>query len=99
METFEKDFEEFCKSPNIDSGKARSYAKAIQYICDYMGIHKINQESINKIISIENHISDKNSAFYKDLLMFLNGRRQSSYLEGGFIRAAIKYLYEYSKAI
>ena len=29
MDIFEKKFEEFCESPGIDSGKARSYAKAM----------------------------------------------------------------------
>lgn len=95
MENFEKNFEEFCKSPGIDSGKARSYAKAIRYLCDYMGILEINSESITKIKSVENHITDKNSSFYHDLLIFLSGRRQRSYLEKGFIKAALKYLYDY----
>ena len=96
MEVFEKNFEAFCKSPGVDSGKARSYAKAIRYLCDYMGIYEINKETINRIESIEIHIEDKNSRFYQDLLHFLSCRRQRSYLENGFIRAALKYLHEYS---
>lgn len=99
MELFEKEFEEFCKSPSTNSAKATSYAKAIRYLCDYMGIYKINADAISKIKSVEMNISDKNSAFYQDLLKFLSGRRQRSYLEKGFIRAALKYLYEYYKEI
>ena len=99
MEIFEKKFEEFCESPSVDSGKARSYAKAIIYLCDYMGIDEINSESINAIKAVESKIKDKNSCFYQDLLNFLNGRRQRSYLEKGFIRAALKYLDEYSKTM
>ena len=97
MEIFEKKFEEFCKSPSVDSGKARSYAKAIRYLCDYMGIHEINSEAVNKIKLVEMSLKDKNSVFYQDLLSFLSGRRQKSYLENGFIRAALKYLYDYYK--
>ena len=99
MENFEKNFEEFCKSPSVDSGKARSYAKAIRYLCDYMDIHKINDETIERIRLVESSLKDKNSVFYQDLLCFLSYRRQRSYLENGFIRAALKYLYDYQKHV
>ena len=97
MKNFEKEFEEFCKSPNMDSGKARSYTKSIQYLCDYMEIYEMNEETIDKIKSVEESIKDKNSIFYKELLKFLEGRRQKSYLEKGFISAALNYFYAYNK--
>lgn len=97
MQNFEKDFEGFCKSPYVNSGKARSYVKAIRYLCDYMEIYEINDESINKIRLVEGDIKDKNSSFYQGLLVFLSGRRQRSYLENGFISAALKYLFVYIK--
>ena len=97
MQNFERNFEEFCKSPGIDSGKARSYAKAVRYLCDYMEIYEINDEAINKIKLIENNIKDKNSSFYRGLLEFLSDRRQKSYLEKGFISAALNYLFIYGK--
>lgn len=97
MQNFEKDFEEFCKSPYVNSGKARSYARAIRYLCDYMEIYEINDESINKIRLVEDDIKDKNSLFYRGLLEFLSGRRQKSYLENGFICAALNYLFIYNK--
>lgn len=96
MQEFEKSFEEFCKSPGVDSGKARSYAKAIRYLCDYMGIYEMNDESINRIKAVENSVRDKNSAFYCGLFEFLSDRRQKSYLEKGFISAALKYLFIYN---
>ena len=96
MQNFEKDFEEFCKSPSVNSGKARSYTKAILYLCDYMEIYEMNEETVNKIKLVEDSIEDKNSTFYKGLLKFLDGRRQKSYLEKGFISAALKYLYVYN---
>ena len=46
-------------------------------------------------ILYRSRINDKNSALYKDLLSFLSGRRQSSYLSYGFIKAALKYFFEY----
>ena len=70
MQNFEREFEEFCKSPNIDSGKARSYVRAIRYLCDYMGIYEMNAEAVNKIKMVEGNIRDKNSLFYKELLKF-----------------------------
>ena len=95
MDSFEKDFEEFCKTPYIKSGKAGSYAKAIRYLCDYMEISEINRESVNKIKLVEESIKDENSLFYQGLLEFLCGRGQRSYLEKGFISAAISYFYLY----
>lgn len=96
MRVFEKNFEEFCKSPSVDSGKARSYAKAIRYLCDYMEIYEMNEETVNKIKLVEDDIKDKNSFFYQELLQFLSGRRQKSYLEKGFISAALKYFFIYN---
>ena len=97
MHNFEKDFEEFCKTPCVNSGKARSYAKAIRYLCDYMEIYEMNEDSVKKIKSVEESIKDKNSSFYQGLLEFLCRRRQRSYLENGFISAALNYLYLYNK--
>lgn len=81
MQKIEKDFAEFCNSSVAVSGKGRSYAKAIRYLCDYMGIYEMNDESVNKMKSIEAFIRDKNSIFYKDFLEFLSGRGQKFYLK------------------
>ena len=97
MQNFEIDFEEFCKSPGVDSGKARSYAKAIRYLCDYMELYEMNTETVSKIKLVEDSIKDKNSCFYQGLSKFLEGRGQKSYLEKGFISAALNYLYAYNK--
>ncbi len=35
-------FEEYCKTPGIESGKATSYAKSIQYLCDFLNISIID---------------------------------------------------------
>lgn len=75
MQNFEREFEAFCKLPNVDSGKARSYARAIRYLCDYMEIYEINDETINKIKLIEDSLKDKCSPFYQDLLKCADGRK------------------------
>lgn len=95
MQDFEKEFETFCQSPGIDSGKARSYVKAIRYLCDYMEIYILDDDAISKIKAVESSVNDKNSKFYHNLLSFLHGRGQTSYLEKGYIRAALKYFNRY----
>ena len=95
MEKFLVQFEEYCITPGVDSGKARSYAKAIEYLCDYLKISVINEETALRIRNIENSIHDKDSETYKDLLSFLSNRGQKSYLTKGFIKAALKYFFEF----
>ena len=70
MQKFLAEFEEYCITPGIESGKARSYAKAIEYLCDYLNITTINLQAIGRLRSIEDDVKDKNSALYKDLLLF-----------------------------
>ena len=96
-QTFFEQFEEYCVTPGIDSGKARSYLRAIQYLCDYLNISQIDEQAVIKLRSIENAINDKNSREYQNLLAFLAGRRQKSYLEGGFIKAGLTYFFAFCK--
>lgn len=93
MQQFLSDFEQYCKKPGVTSGKASSYAKAIRYLCEYLGISTINEETVSKIKTIESDLNNKNSGVYLGLLRFLEKRQQKSYLEGGFIRAALKQFY------
>ena len=95
MQKFLSRFEEYCKTPGIESGKARSYANAIAYLCDYLGLSTIDDKSVFYIKSKENDIKDKNSALYKDLLSFLSRRGQKSYLTKGWIKASLSYLYDF----
>ena len=95
MQKFLSRFEEYCKTPGIESGKARSYANAIAYLCDYLGISTIDVKFVSYIKSKENEIKDKDSALYKDLLEFLSRRGQKSYLTKGWIKAALSYLYDF----
>jgi hypothetical protein len=95
MQKFLADFEEYCITPGVESGKARSYAKAIEYLCDYLNITVIDAAAIAYMKTIENDVKDKNSALYKDLLVFLSGRGQKSYLTKGWIRAALKHFFDF----
>jgi hypothetical protein len=89
------EFESYCETPGIDSGKASSYSRAIRYLCDFWGVKIINDDVVLKMKSIESFISMPNSRFYKDLLAFLDNRRQSSYLRKGFIKAALNYFFTF----
>lgn len=82
-------FKEFCTNPNIKSGKAASYARAIEYLCDFLNITEINSNSIFKIENSKNFISDIHSNQYKNLLELLNKHNRSSYLTNGYIKAAL----------
>ena len=95
MQKILRKFEEYCKTPGIESGKARSYSNAIAYLCDYLGISAIDEKSVSYMKSKENEIKDKTSALYKDLLEFLSSRGQKSYLTKGWIKAALSYLYNF----
>ena len=89
------DFEKYCQTPGIESGKARSYAKAIEYLCDYLNITVIDAQSVAYLRGIENDVKDKDSTLYKDLLMFLSARGQKSYLTKGWIRAGLKHFFDF----
>ena len=96
MKTFFNEFTEYCRTPGVeDSNKAKSYSKAIEYLCDYLKITMIDSQAVERIKSVEGYISDKNSAFYKELLAFLTERKQKSYLDNGFVRAALKPFFEF----
>ena len=97
MQEFFKQFEESCKTPGVNSGKAHSYAKAIEYLCDYLNITSIDAQSIAIIKELENDIYDKHSALYNGMLVFLIGRGQRSYLENGYVKAALKYFFAFFK--
>ena len=97
MRDFLTQFEIYCKTPGVVSGKPRSYAKAIEYLCDYLKITDIDVQAITVIKGLENDIYNKNSAFYQGLLLFLIGRGQRSYLEKGYIKAALKYFFAFFK--
>ena len=94
---FFAEFEDYCKTPGVDSGKASSYSKAIKYLCEYLKISDIDVQSISLIKSLENDIYDKHSSLYQSFLLFLIGRGQRSYLENGYVKASLKYFFAFFK--
>ena len=70
MYDFYNKFEEYCKTPGIESGKARSYTKAIEYLCDYLKIQEINSQAIAQIKSLENNIYDKVTYLSISIIIF-----------------------------
>lgn len=102
LEDFKKEFKIFCIDPhNPDSKKPGSYARAIEYLCVFLKKEYVDSETITLIKDKEDDIKNKQSDFYSQLKAFLknrsqrDGKTQESYLENGFIRAAIPYLFEY----
>ena len=70
MEKFVRAFEEYCVVPGVKSNKPGSYAKGIQYLCEYLNISEINEDSVKKIDEIKEYVGNRNSAFYNELLTF-----------------------------
>lgn len=95
MNQFFIDFEEYCKSPRLNSNKAKSYANAIKYLCSFLNITTINEQAYLEFQQTSLLIKDKSSDFYNNLLDFLNNRTQSSYLLKGFIQAALSYFFRF----
>jgi len=89
MKKLLNEFKDFCTNPNIKSGKAASYTRAIEYLCEYLNITEINASSICEIENSKSFISDFNNHQYKELLEVLNKSNRSSYLSNGYIKAAI----------
>lgn len=89
MKALLDEFKDFCTDPNIKSGKAASYARAIEYLCDFLGITEINSRTIEEINDSMTFISDANSKLYKALLQNLKMNGRASYLSNGYIKAAI----------
>ncbi|MFA7076201.1 MAG: hypothetical protein WC152_05980 [Candidatus Izemoplasmatales bacterium] len=95
---FLEEFELFCTN-HINSNKAQSYKLALKYLCEFLDIRIMNQDSYDLIINTRNSLRYENSETYKKCLEFLSRRRQRSYLEKGFINAAISQLILYEQSI
>lgn len=95
MKEILKQFEEYCRTPGVDSNKARSYAKAIEYLCDYLQIDVVNEQTVLLFKDFQNNINEKSGSGYKNALQFFAKRGQKSYLENGFVKAALKYFFKF----
>lgn len=95
---FLDEFELFCTN-HINSNKAPSYKLAIKYLCEFLDIRVMNQDSYDLIINTRNSLRYENSDTYQKCLEFLSRRRQRSYLEKGFINAAISQLILFERSL
>jgi len=88
-------FKSYCTEPDIDSGKATSYANAIKCLCNFLNITVINSDIVENFRNIQNEISNTNSEFYQNFLSFLVNNNQGSYLLNGFVHAALKQFFQF----
>lgn len=91
-------FKEFCITPGTDnSKKASSYVQAVKILFDFLNIqnNSINDNDMKRILNYKELLRSKDSDEYLNFLQFVTSRNQKSYLENGFINAAINYLHDY----
>ncbi len=91
-------FKTFCVTPGQEnSNKANSYVQAVKILFDFLDIKddSINKNEIIKILKCKEQLRNKSSTEYQNILQFVTSRNQKSYLENGFISAAINYLNNY----
>ncbi len=96
IDEFNKQYKEFCDLKyGTKTGTSTSYANALKYLFEYLNCNDVNEAAILTIKSIEPDIVDKSCVFYGNLLdsFILAGRK--SYVEKGFVKAAISALYEF----
>lgn len=95
MDSILKDFQVYCTNPNLDSGKATSYANAIKYLCDFLDITFIDNNTISKFKDLQPDINSKTSSFYNLFLSYLDKNGQSSYLIKGFVKASLTHFFSF----
>lgn len=95
-EKFISNYKAFCESKfGSQTGTATSYANAIKYLFDYLGFDKVDETAILTVKSLEPDIRDKHCVFYNSILDEFASNGRSSYIEKGFLKAAIPALYEF----
>ena len=93
-----EEFKTFCITPGSPTtNKANSYVQAIRIVFGFLSVNseELNSSDYKKIQELYKSLSDKNSSYYLGLHEFVSKRNQKSYLEGGFISAAISYFNKY----
>ena len=96
MNVFLVEFEIFC-TDHMNSNKGISYKLAIKYLCEFLDIRIMNQDAYDLILKTRTSLQFENSEIYKKCLEFLSRRRQKSYLEKGFINAAVNQLISFER--
>jgi len=97
LDDFNLKFKEYCMRTytKTGSGAAGSYSNVIKYLFEYLEIEKVEDQTILEIRSLEPDLLDKTNPLYNKLRDFFAARGQSSYLEKGFLKAALPILYSF----
>lgn len=96
IEEFISNYKAFCESKfgNL-TGTATSYANALKYLFEYLGFNKVDETAVLTVKSLDPDIRDKHCVFYNSILDEFSSKGRSSYIEKGFLKAAIPALYEF----
>lgn len=96
IEEFISNYKAFCESKfGNRTGTATSYANALKYLFEYLGFNKVDGTAVLTVKSLDPDIRDKHCVFYNSILDEFSSKGRSSYIEKGFLKAAIPALYEF----
>lgn len=96
IEEFISNYKAFCESKfGSRTGTATSYANALKYLFEYLGFNKVDETAVLTVKSLDPDIRDKHRVFYNSILDEFSSKGRSSYVEKGFLKAAIPALYEF----
>lgn len=85
-------FSKYCAGATPKSGKGGSYALAIVYMIEFLDGNGFNDDIYNRILDKEQDVFNKKSTFYKNFLKHLEDAGHKSYLDNGYVSAAIPEL-------
>lgn len=96
IEEFVSNYKAFCESKfGSRTGTATSYANALKYLFEYLSFNKVDETAVLTVKSLDPDIRDKHCVFYNGILGEFSSKGRSSYIENGFLKAAIPALYEF----
>lgn len=96
IKEFIEKYKSFCNTKfGTQTGTAASYANALKYLFEYLGVDNIDETAILTVKSIESDIRDSRCAFYNNILDDFSSKGRVSYIKKGFVKAAIPALYEF----
>ena len=82
MKDFVEKYRSFCDVKfGTQTGTAVSYANALKYLFEYLGVDNIDETAILTIKSIESDIRDSHCAFYNSILDDFSSKGRSSYIK------------------
>lgn len=98
IEEFVSNYKAFCELKfGSRTGTATSYANALKYLFEYLGFNKVDETAVLTVKSLDPDIRDKHCVFYNSILDEFSSKGRISYIEKGFLKAAIPALYEFLK--